>query len=67
MRSIGLYDRQMYISEFCLGYSPSVCPSYAPGPETHTYNVGVCELQLLLTKSFCVFGGGKGGIVKLLK
>lgn len=56
--SIGLYDGDVYINEFCIKVPTSLSPSFCPERGSSSYAVAVSELKLLLDSCACDKGQG---------
>jgi nucleoside phosphorylase len=56
--SIGLYDSQCYVSEFCIDRSSPDCPSFSPPQGSPTHDLMVAELKTLISEGSILFGGG---------
>ena len=54
--SIGLYDDQLFVSEYCLDCDSSRCPSYRLTTESESYDVLKNEIKILLSESECRIG-----------
>jgi hypothetical protein len=62
--SIGLYDNQLYVSEFCINQRSVDCPSFSTSAGSETYAKFLSEVQFLLNNSRCYSGKG---LPKLLR
>jgi hypothetical protein len=56
--SIGLYDDQLFVSDFCIDVPAEECPSFSALAGSHAFYVYLSEVHTLLTTSRCVFGSG---------
>jgi hypothetical protein len=56
--SIGLYDDQAFVSEFCIDRKSKDCPSFRSLAGSETYLLCLSEVRTLLQESRCVFGEG---------
>lgn len=53
--SIGLYDDDIYVSEFCLNTDAAVCPSYRIAPGDESYDLFMGEIRSLLSDAQPLF------------
>ena len=62
--SLGLYDDQIFLSEFCLDRHAEECPSYRVAPDCHSYGVFFYEIHTILLESHNRLGRGKQKLLK---
>jgi hypothetical protein len=65
--SIGSYDGRMYVNEFCIDFSSSVCPSFSPEPASHSHRIFTSELKTILTESRCICGSGSKALLDMVE
>lgn len=61
--SLGLYDDQIFLSEFCIDRHSEECPSYAVVQGSPSYGVFLYEIHTILKESRCVLGTGKEKLI----
>lgn len=61
--SLGLYDDQIFVSEFCIDRHAEQCPSYAAFWGSHAYGVFFYEIHILLKSSRLSLGSGKNRLL----
>lgn len=65
--SIGLYDDQIYVNEFCIDNSQGVAPSFSPQPGSPSYDIFISELRILLTEGRRILGSATDTLVAYRK
>jgi hypothetical protein len=65
--SIGLYDDEVFVSQFCLDVDSSKCPSFAVKSGAPSFSQLRAELRVIFSEGLCVAGGAKKLLLSSLR